>query len=252
MTIRRKMALPVALALGVLGTMVVAQMASATHPRPKGATPLRVSLVPAYTQCPTGTGNRQHGPPLAVLSCTPPTQTSHFLTVGTPDAWPGTAAKSNGFVLLKVKATSPEDVLITANITDVRCRANGVSAGCGSANTDNANLPDYAGEINGVAQIRITDHFNGAIGAGGGTEPATANDLPFSVQAPCANTADQTVGGTCATVTSANAAVPGSVQDAKRANVEVQTINIQDGGTDGIGQTTNDNTLFESQGIFIP
>ena len=32
---------------GVLGLMVMAQMASATHPRPKGATPLRVSIAVA-------------------------------------------------------------------------------------------------------------------------------------------------------------------------------------------------------------
>ena len=40
MTIKRKMVLPLALALGALGLMVVAQLASATHPRPKGATPV--------------------------------------------------------------------------------------------------------------------------------------------------------------------------------------------------------------------
>ena len=46
MTIRKRMVLPLALALGALGIMVVASVASATHPRPKGATPLRVSIVP--------------------------------------------------------------------------------------------------------------------------------------------------------------------------------------------------------------
>jgi hypothetical protein len=46
--------------------------------------------------------------------------------------------------------------------------------------------------------------------------------------------------------------VPGSVQDAKRAIVEVQTIQIFDGGTDGLAATTGDNTLFGAQGIWIP
>ena len=41
-------------ALGVLGVANV-QIAGATHPRPKGATPLRVPIVPAYTQCTTRT-----------------------------------------------------------------------------------------------------------------------------------------------------------------------------------------------------
>jgi hypothetical protein len=46
--------------------------------------------------------------------------------------------------------------------------------------------------------------------------------------------------------------LPGAVQDNKRANVEIQTINISDGGTDGIALTTGDNTLFLTQGIWIP
>src|SRR6266540_822347 len=85
MTIKRKMVLPLVLALGALGLMVVSQVASATHVRPKGASPLHASLVPAYKQC-TGTGNRTHGAPLAFPSCAPPVQTSNSLTVGTPDA----------------------------------------------------------------------------------------------------------------------------------------------------------------------
>ena len=79
MTIRKRMVLPVALAVGALVMMVVASMASATHPRPKGATPLYASLVPAYNAC--GTPNRTHGPPLAFPSCNPPVQTSTAVTV---------------------------------------------------------------------------------------------------------------------------------------------------------------------------
>jgi hypothetical protein len=249
---RWKFGMPLALALGAALMMVITGVATATHPRPKGATPVRVAFAVAYKQCPTGTGNRQHGPPLAVLSCNPPVQASNFLTVGTPDAWTGTTAKSNGFALIKVKSTSPEDVILTGSSTDIRCRAVGVSAGCGSANTDNASLPDYAGELEATAQIRITDHFNGPVGGTGGTDPATLNDLPFPVTTPCINTADGTVGGTCTINTSANGVVPGSVQDAKRGNVEIQTIIIQDGGADGIGSTGADNTQFATQGIFIP
>jgi hypothetical protein len=43
--VQRRMALPLALALGALGLMVVAQIAGATHARPKGATPVLVSTV---------------------------------------------------------------------------------------------------------------------------------------------------------------------------------------------------------------
>ena len=247
----RRMSLLFALVVGLVGTMVMTQMASATHPRPKGATPLRVSLAVAYKAC--ASPNRQHGAPLATLSCNPPVQASSFLTVGTGDAWPGTNPKSVGSVRLDVKTSSPEDVKIVQNDSDVRCIGNSAAGFCSTANTDNAGVPDYSGELNGTANIRITDHFNGPIGACGAcADPATGQDLAFPVTASCVTTpGDGTVGSTCSANTTANGTVLGSVQDNKRANVEVQQININDGGADGTAATTG-NTLFETQGIWIP
>src|SRR6186997_2789647 len=134
MTIRKRMVLPLALALGAVGIMVVASVASATHPRPKGATPLRVSMVPAFNQCTAP--NRTHGPPLAFPSCNPPALSSTAVTVGTPDA-NGAPANSEGSVKLEVLVGVPgppddSDVLITSNATDIRCQAGTTS--CGSAN----------------------------------------------------------------------------------------------------------------------
>src|SRR5690242_20853895 len=100
MTIKKKMVLPMALAVGTLGLMAVSQIASGSHVRPKGATPLRASLVPAFKAC--GTPNRTHGAPLAFPSCNPPVQASSYLTVGTPDA-NGAPSNSIGSILLKVK-----------------------------------------------------------------------------------------------------------------------------------------------------
>jgi hypothetical protein len=251
MTIKRKMVLPLALALGALGLMVVTQMASATHPRPKGATPLRVSLAVAFKAC--SSPNRQHGAPLATLSCNPPVQASSFLTVGTGDAWAGTTPQSQGSVRLDVKTTSPEDVKIVSSITDVRCIGNSAPGFCSTANTDNAGVPDYSGELNGTANIRITDHYNGPIGACGAcADPATVQDLAFPVTAGCTTTPGVgTIGSTCSANTTANGTVLGSVQDNKRGNVEIQQINVNDGGQDGTAATTG-NTLFETQGIWIP
>jgi hypothetical protein len=248
MTIRKRMALPLALALGAVGIMVMASMASATHPRPKGATPLRVSLVPAYNACTTP--NRTHGPPLAFPSCNPPVQSSSAITVGTPDA-NGAAANMTGFVKLDVKVgvvgpPDDSDVNITANISDVRCKA-GTTA-CGNANA--ADGADYTGQVQGNATIRITDHYN-AVAPGGGTDAATVVDIPFPVPATCANTASTSEGGLCTANTSANATVPGAVLDAKRANIEVGQITITDGGPDGQNGTTP-NTVAFVQGIFIP
>ena len=242
MTIKRKMVLPLALAVGALGLMAVSQVASGSHVRPKGATPLRASLVPSFKAC--GTPNRTHGAPLAFPSCNPPVQSSNFLTVGTPDN-NGAASNSIGSILLKVKSTSPEDVLITSSITDVRCLPATSASVCSSANA--ADGPDYSGELQGTATIRISDHYNGP----SLTEAATVIDIPFPVNATCVNTAATTVGGTCTTNTTANAVVPGSVKDTQRAVVEVGQLQINDGGADGLVSTA-DNTLFEVQGIFIP
>jgi len=248
MTIRKRMVLPLALALGAVGLMVMASMATATHPRPKGATPLRVSMVPAYNQC--AAPNRTHGPPLAFPSCNPPVQSSTAITVGSPDA-NGAAANSEGFVKLEVIVGVPgppddSDVNLTGSVTDVRCKAG--NAACGSANA--ADGADYTGELQATAQIRISDHFN-AVAPGGGTDPATVIDIPFPVNVPCAATASTSIGSTCTIATTANTVVPGAVKDGKRAVVEIGQLQVIDGGTDGVVATTP-NTLFEVQGIFIP
>jgi hypothetical protein len=248
MALRARTVVPLTLAAAAVLTLVVASMASATHPRPKGATPFRVSLVPAFNQCTTP--NRTHGPPLAFPSCNPPVQSSSSITVGTPDA-NGAPANSEGYVKLEVKVGAPgppddSDVIITSNGTDVRCKPGNTA--CGSANA--ADGADYTGGLQGNATIRITDHYNG-IAAGGGTDPATVVDIPFPVNASCAATASTAIGSTCTANTSANATVPGSVLDGKRGIVEIGQIQISDGGPDGV-VGTSPNTLFSVQGIFIP
>jgi hypothetical protein len=239
---RRKISLvTLAAVTGVLALAIV-QTASATHVRPRGATPLRASIVPAFKAC--ATPNRTHGTPLAFPSCNPPVQTSNFLTVGSPDA-NGAGANATAFILLSVKSTSPEDVLITSTGTDIRCLPATSATVCNSPNA--ADGPDYSGQLQGNAMIRITDHYNGP----SLTEAATVVDIPFPVNATCANTAATNIGGTCTATTSANATVPGAVKDAQRAVVEIQQLQINDGGADGLVGTA-DNTIFGVQGIFIP
>jgi len=237
-----------ALAVGALVMLAVASVANAGHVRPKSASPLRVSLVPGFNAC--ASPNRQHGPPLAFPSCNPPVASSTAVTVGEPTV-NGAGANMEGFVKLVVKAGAPglpedSDVLITSSLSDVRCLPGTIT--CGNANTvDGA---DYTGALQGTATIRISDHWN-AIAAGGGPDPATVVDIPFPVNAGCANTTAATIGGLCTANTSANATVPGSVKDTKRAVVEVGQIIINDGGADG-DVTTVPNTRFAVQGIFIP
>jgi hypothetical protein len=240
--------LPLVVALGAVGMMVMASAANAAHPRPQGATPLRASMVPSYRPCTAP--NRNHGPPLGFPSCNPPVQQSTAVTVGEVTA-NGAPAQSTGFIRLSVLVGTPgapddSDVIIVANITDVRCRPGGTTA-CTGTNT--AGPPDYTGSVQGNATIRITDHWN-AVAPGGGPDAATVVDIPFPVNAGCSATGPG-IGATCAVTTSANTVVPTSVKDGKRAIVEVGQLQVFDGGPDG-DSTTAPNTLFEVQGIFIP
>ena len=242
MTRRRKFLGVVFLGAAIGSVLLTAQLSTASHVRPKGATPLRASMVPSFKAC--ATPNRTHGAPLAFPSCNPPVQTSNFLTIGSPDA-NGAGANAVAFVLLKVKPTSPEDVLITSNGTDVRCLPATAATVCNSANA--ADGPDYSGQVQGNATIRISDHYNGP----GLNEAATVVDIPFPVNGTCANTTATTIGGTCSVNTTANAVVVGSVKDNQRGIVEIQQLQIFDGGADG-QVATADNTLYAVQGIFIP
>jgi hypothetical protein len=243
-TTKRAMAL-LALAVGGLGLMMLAEVATATHPRPASATPLRFSLVPAYNQCTAS--NRMHGPPLGFPSCNPPVQASSFLTVGTPDS-NSAVANSVGSVRITViphQCCPDQDVAISGSISDVRCKP-GVST-CGNANS--ADGPDYTGELQGNATIRITDH-NNATAPGGGTDPATVVDIPFPVNMNCVGTAATSIGSTCTISTSA-VAVEGTSSSFPRAVVEVTQFQVFDGGSDGLVSTTP-NTLFMNQGVFVP
>src|SRR5205807_1692860 len=100
-----------------------------------------------------------HGAPLAFQSCNPPVQASNFLTGGTPDA-NGASANSTAFVLFKVGPPSFDGELkITASISDVRRRPGTDASVCNSANA--ADGPDYSGDLEVNATIRISDHYNG-------------------------------------------------------------------------------------------
>ncbi len=253
--------LPMALAGAALVMMAVASLASATHVRPNGASPMRISFVPAYKNCPVGSATMTHGTPLAAPSCVP-AQESGSLTTGTPDA-NGAPAKMNAFGKLNVVLGTPNDVDIDVTINDVRCQAGTLAASCGSANAAGT-PPDYGDadvlldDLQATAKIRITDHDNGTPGPGG-TAPGTVIDLPFPVSIDCAATADTTVGGDCNISTSANTVVPGSVKTGKRGIVEIGQFVVNDGGDDAdiatnptTPPTPATNTVFLRQGIFIP
>lgn len=190
---------------------------AAGYVRPKGATPLRVSLVPAFVAC--STPNRTHGAPLAFGSCAPPAQVSSLLTVGTPDA-NGLAAQAISSVML---AAMTGDVKLAASATDVRLRSG---------------LGDYGGNLQARATLRITDRASGPAG----DEPATVQDIPYTFAVPCQTTADTTIGSTCSVNTTANALAAGAVKDGVRTIWQLDSVGLDD----------SNGNRFETQGVFAP
>jgi hypothetical protein len=215
---------------------VVVNAVDVGYPRPKAASPIRVSLVPAFNPC--DAPNRAHGPPLALGSCAPPIQASSFLTVGTADA-NGAATQSVASLVFAALLGNPAtpadeaDVKLTASATDVRLKAG---------------LGDYAGELQANARLRLIDRASGPAL----NEPATVQDFVFRFTVPCRATVSTTIGSTCAVTTTADAIQPGTVRERARTIWEVGQVQVLDGGPDGLASTTSGNTLFETQGVFVP
>jgi hypothetical protein len=212
------------------------------YARPKGATPLNIRLVPAFEECISG--NASHGAPLSVPSCSPPTAASDYLTVGTPDA-NGKSPNSVGLLTLTQQGETPinpgngdqADVAITASLTDVR---------------NQGSLTDYTGELRFVANLRITDRFNGSTGGPNQLEPATTVDVPLPFTVPCSATGGSE-GASCNLTSSADAVTAGNVaNEGKRAVWQLGKVQVFDGGSDDDADTTGDNTLFAVQGLYAP
>ena len=67
---------------------------------------------------------------------------------------------------------------------------------------------------------------------------------------PCATTGT-TEGSTCSAATTADALIPGFVVEGKRSVWQLDKVEVFDGGPDG-DVATPDNTLFATQGVFVP
>ena len=206
------------------------------YPRPKGATPSRFSLVTAYEPCTAP--DREHGPPLAFGSCSSPQPASDHLTVGTGDA-NGLPARNEGHVLFSTVVGVPStpadeaDVRLEMFMDDVFTQG----------------LADYAGELRASFTVRVTD--KSSPGAGPGTA-ATTTDIPLAAAFSCTPVADPQEGSTCSGTTTVDALVPGAVSETKRSIWALDQVRVFDGGADGDADTTADNTLFATAGLFVP
>ena len=169
------------------------------YPRPRGATPMQVFLVPAYAQCTAS--NRTHGSPLSYGSCAPPSALSTYLTVGTPES-NGQGAKSIAkivYTALPGNSATPADeadVDVAVSISDVRKKSD---------------LSDYAGQLSLESGLRITDRDNTS------GDAATVQDTTLRIPIACTATADTTVGSNCNLHTTADALAPGTVKEGVRA-----------------------------------
>jgi WD40-like Beta Propeller Repeat len=205
------------------------------YARPKAASPLLVSLVPAYVAC--SDPNREHGPPLAFEACSPPQQTSERLTVGTPDA-NGNPAKSVGHVRFGVQPDDPStfpdeaDVRVSFRLTDAR---------------EQTTLEAYppGSELGVVLTVRLTDRRSGPIQ----NQQATVEDIDLLIPALCHGTTGDSA---CQQTTRLDAVVPNSIHGGDRAIWEIEQVRVYDGGPDGDADTRADNTLFAVQGVFVP
>jgi len=209
------------------------------YPRPKAATPLSTPLVPAYQEA-CFFPNRTHGGPLSYSGCSPTEQASGFLTTGTPDA-NGQPAQFVGNVKMVAVMGDPgtpaddADVNVTVNVTDVR---------------NKGSLSDYEGQLLLRVPLRITDMTN----HNGPTEPpdkGTSTTTGLSFVVPCAATPED-IGGACNLTTTADSVAPGAVQEGNRAIWQTDQLQVYDGGSDGSVATADDDTLFATQGIFVP
>jgi TolB protein len=207
------------------------------HPRPRAATPLEVSLVPAYGGCVSP--SHRHGPPLAYPSCSPP-RGSDGVVLGTPDA-NGKAAKGAGLVRYgaingdHTTAADEADVRIVVELSDVY---------------DRSTLTDYRGELVLGTDLRITDKLNDTVSDG--RTGGTVEDTTLSTPVPCAGTSDQTRGGRCALITTVEAVIPGAIPEGKRSVWELGQVHLDDLGADNDADTVDDNAPFMVQGVFVP
>jgi hypothetical protein len=208
-----------------------------TYPRPKGATPMYVPLVPANKQC--SGPNTTHGAPLSFGSCKPPQLTSGQLTTGTPDS-NGLPVRMEASLRLRVipgNSATPQneaDVKIDAHLNDVFDKS----------------LDDYTGALRASLPLRITDKDNTP--SPGGPGAGTTVPFQYGFDIPCTPDPDPKIGSDCSISTTADTLVPGTIKESLRTIWQIGRVRVDDAGPDGNPDTAADNTVFAVQGIFIP
>ena len=177
--------------LAAVGMLVAAQSASAAIFRPQGATPVSVSMVPAYAPCTVATpAGNAHNPATAPgAACSPPVKATPRLTVGSL-VYP-TAPQFQGQIKLiggPGGPTFPSGGPTGNYFKDVRCELGyATSYGAGRCNSPGSGNqfswggqgapPDYTGDLNAIIPVRLTDEANSGTAC-----PPTCNGNDATVQ----------------------------------------------------------------------
>jgi hypothetical protein len=211
--------------------------AFANYPRPGGASPMLVYLVPAYEACTSP--NSTHVAPLDQGSCSPPVRVSDLLTTST-------VGQGKGYVRLDSVPGNPStpadeaDVALDAQISDVRSASD---------------QSDYTGTIILSLSTRTTDRWSGFGGVA-----ATTSDSRFEVPLSCVATEVTPKGSDCGVNSSFDALLPGAVREGKRTILATKSVSLLDAGPDGAIASsgcpptcgTGDEDLYMQQGTFAP
>jgi hypothetical protein len=241
---------PLCLAAAAVTLLAVTSVASATHVRPKGATPIYDSLVISYKQCSSAAGGAFHAPPFSVASCNPPGPTSPFLTAGEPTS----NARPANFIGSSQLKVVPGDVQATLALQGVMCTP--VMAGAVPAACPSGAFEGYVGNVSVQYILRITDHCNATGGPPAACPtppgvPATTADVPLrAITPPCAFSGPG-IGSTCNVTTTFNSIAAGAVVAGMRANTHVEDVGVYDGGPDANAATPT-NERYAEEGVFTP
>ena len=221
------------------------------YPRPAGASPMRASLVPAYNQCTSP--NRVHGPP----------------------DFPGNASNPDG------PATRPRRVRARSRSAPRtptgRARTRPARCACGDQRQPEHRRRRGQRALQGVDHRRaLQARREGLRGrqrrrgrrllrpAAGQERPADHRPLQRPLRgrhgpghlvrghgARARARRAPAWGANCSIDTTADAVLPGVVKEVRRSNWQLGQVQVFDGGADGV-VSTNPNTLFAVQGVFVP
>jgi acyl-homoserine-lactone acylase len=233
----------------------VTTIESTPYARPVGASPIRMSLVPAFEPCDEAHANAVHQGPLVGASCSSPVPSSSDVAVG-----PRSLAFARYRVLGQNEcAPSPTgacypDVVIAGSATDVR--SGGVTGPDYDTTAPNGHDLTLTATLPGSPQgegVAITDLQNrpDSDPSGAFDQAATVVPLSFPIPVNCTPTSDPGIGSACAVQTTFNTLVPGSAVLGARAVWELGQFQLLDQGADGAPGNADDRR-FEVQGVFVP